>query len=133
MLPRPPPLLQIGTSRPGVTLQPVGSFERYERLPGPPLPPTASLYPMHTVSHRSLPPSVELFPVALLRNGQYSTTIPARPIGPSSIPMYSSSGWNLRRGPASPADSPAVPTPRGGRKVFALDSQDLPMRTNMMT
>ena len=72
------------------------------------------------------------------------------------------------RGPASPADSPAVPTPRGldpialdrwvgnhtvlvflhlqvsrvdsklsfssgGRKAFALDSQGLPMRTNMMT
>ena len=74
----------------------------------------------------------------------------------------------LRRGPASPADSPAMPTPRGldpialdrwvgnhtvlvflhlqvsrvdsklsfssgGRKAFALDSQGLPMRTNMMT
>ena len=64
----------------------------------------------------------------------------------------------LLRGPASPADSPAVPTPRGldpisldrwdlqvsqvdsklsfssgGRKVFALDSQGLPMRTNRMT
>jgi len=29
----PPPLLQLGNSRPGVTLQPVASFENYERMP----------------------------------------------------------------------------------------------------
>jgi hypothetical protein len=94
----PPPLLQLGNSRPGVTLQAVANFESYERMP---VPPSASLYPMHAVSHRNLPPSVELFPVALLRNG-------VRP-----YPMYAP-GWNLRRGPApvpSPAD-PSIPSPR---------------------
>lgn len=97
----PPPLLQLGNSRPGVTLQPLANFESYERMP---VPPSASLYPMHAVSHRNLPPSVELFPVALLRNG-------VRPYPTPSIPMYGAPGWNLRRGPPpvpSPAD-PAIP------------------------
>jgi len=97
----PPPLLQLGNSRPGVTLQPIANFESYERMP---VPHSASLYPLQAaVSHRNLPPSVELFPVALLRNG-------VRPYPTPSIPMYAP-GWNLRRGPApvpSPAD-PAIP------------------------
>lgn len=95
--PDPPPLLQLGNSRLGVTLQPVAGFESYERVPPPP---SASLYPMHAVSHRNLPPSVELFPVALLRNG-------VRPYPTPPIPMYAP-GWNLGRGTSAPHPSSAA-------------------------